>query len=55
MSKAKPIPDSMRAITPHLICADGGVEESRLLDEKNKLMHAMIRIGDSAAMNTSYA
>lgn len=62
MSKVKAIPDSMHAVTPHLICADGvaaiefykkafgAVEESRLLGEKNKLMHALIRIGGSAVM-----
>lgn len=64
MSKqnVKPIPDGMHTITPHLVCngaadaikfyqkAFGAVEVTRLPGEVGKLMHAMIRIGDSAIM-----
>jgi len=64
MSKqnVKPIPDGMHTITPHLVCngaadaiefyqkAFGAVELTRLPGEVGKLMHAMIRIGDSAIM-----
>jgi PhnB protein len=64
MSKqnVKPIPDGMHTITPHLVCngaadaiefyqkAFGAVELTRLPGEVGKLMHAMIRIGDSAVM-----
>ena len=62
MKKVKPIPDGMHSVTPHLICAGaaqaiefykkafGAVEEARLPAANGKLMHAMIRIGDSAVM-----
>lgn len=62
MSKIKPIPDGMRSVTPHLVCAGaseaiefykrafGAVEVTRLPGPDNKLMHAQIRIGDSAVM-----
>lgn len=64
MSKqnVKPIPEGMHTITPHLVCngaadaiefyqkAFGAVELARLPGEVGKLMHAMIRIGDSAIM-----
>ena len=58
----KPIPDGMHSLTPHLICANaaeaiafyqrafGATEESRLLMPDGKLMHASVRIGDSALM-----
>ena len=58
----KPIPDGMHSLTPHLICADAvqaigfyqrafnAVELSRLLMPNGKLMHATLRIGDSALM-----
>ena len=58
----KPIPDGMRSLTPHLICAGAAdaiefykqafnaVEMSRLPGPEGKLMHAMLRIGDSALM-----
>ncbi len=61
-SKVKPIPDGMHSLTPHLVCAGaadaigfykkafGAVEEVRLPGPDGKLMHAMIRIGDSALM-----
>lgn len=64
MSKqnVKPIPDGMHTITPHLVCngasdaiefykkAFGAIELARLPGPEGKLMHAMIRIGDSAVM-----
>ena len=61
-SKVKPIPDGMHSVTPHLVCAGaaeaiefykkafGAVEQARLPGPQGKLMHAMIRIGDSAVM-----
>jgi PhnB protein len=62
MPKVKPVPEGMHSVTPHLICAGaaeaiefykkafGAVEEARLPGPGGKLMHAMIRIGDSAVM-----
>ena len=62
MAKAKPVPEGMHSVTPHLICAGaadaiefykkafGAVEEARLPGPDGKIMHAMIRIGDSAVM-----
>lgn len=62
MKKVKPIPEGMHSVTPHLICAGaaqaiefykkafGAVEEARLPAPNGKLMHAMIRIGDSPVM-----
>src|SRR5687768_5526073 len=61
-AKAKPIPDGMHNITPHLVCAGAsaaidfyvkafGAEDCcRLPGPDGKLMHAMIRIGDSHIM-----
>jgi uncharacterized glyoxalase superfamily protein PhnB len=58
----KPIPDGMHSLTPHLICggaaeaiefyvkAFNAVELTRLPGPQGKLMHAVIRIGDSALM-----
>lgn len=58
----KPIPEDMHTVTPHLICRDaaaaieyykrafGAVEAGRLPGPGGKLIHAMIRIGDSAVM-----
>jgi uncharacterized glyoxalase superfamily protein PhnB len=52
----------MRSVTPHLVCAGaadaiefykkafGAVEAARLPGPQGKLMHAVIRIGDSALM-----
>ena len=60
--KVKPIPDGMRTVTPHLVCggaaeaiefykkAFGAEEVMRLPGPNGKLMHAQIRIGDSAIM-----
>lgn len=62
MQKARPIPEGMRSVTPHLICAGaadaiefykkafGAVELARLPGAQGRIMHAMIRIGDSAVM-----
>ena len=62
MPKVKPVPEGMRSVTPHLICAGaanaiefykkafGAVEAARLPGPDGKIMHAMIRIGDSAIM-----
>jgi PhnB protein len=60
--KARPVPEGMHAVTPHLVCAGAAdaiefykkafnaVELARLPAPDGKLMHAMIRIGDSAVM-----
>lgn len=62
MSTVKPIPDGMHSVTPHLICdgaadaitfytkAFAAVELSRLPGPNGKLMHALLRIGDSMIM-----
>lgn len=62
MAQVKPIPEGMRTITPHLVCAGaaeaiefykrafGAVENSRMPGPDGKLMHAQIRIGDSVLM-----
>jgi PhnB protein len=62
MPQVKPVPEGMRSVTPHLVCAGaadaiefykkafGAVELARLPGPQGKLMHAMIRIGDSAVM-----
>ena len=54
--------ERMRSVTPHLVCAGaaqaiefykkafGAVEEARLPGPDGKLMHALIRIGDSQIM-----
>ncbi|HEX3138545.1 MAG TPA: VOC family protein [Rhizobacter sp.] len=61
-TSAKPIPDGMRSLTPHLVCdgaaaaiefykkAFGAIEESRLPGPDGRLMHGQVRIGDSALM-----
>lgn len=58
----KPIPGGMHSVTPHLVCAGAAdaiefykkafnaKEEARLPGPDGKLMHAMIRIGDSPVM-----
>jgi PhnB protein len=60
--QVKPIPDGMHTVTPHLVCAGAAdaiefykkafkaVEMGRMPGPQGKLMHAMIRIGDSAVM-----
>jgi uncharacterized glyoxalase superfamily protein PhnB len=57
-----PIPEGMHSVTPHLICAGASdaiefykrafnaVELSRMPGPGGKIMHASIRIGDSAVM-----
>jgi len=62
MPQVKPVPEGMRTVTPHLVCAGaaeaiefykrafGAVEMARLPGPQGKLMHAMIRIGDSVVM-----
>jgi PhnB protein len=58
----KPIPEGMHTVTPHLTCdgaaaaiefykkAFGAVEAHRMPGPDGRLMHAMIRIGDSPVM-----
>ena len=60
--QVKPIPQGMHSVTPHLVCAGaakaiefykkafGAEEGGRLPGPDGRLMHAMIRIGDSAVM-----
>ena len=62
MPQVKPVPDGMRTVTPHLVCAGaadaiefykkafGAVEMARLPGPQGKVAHAMIRIGDSVVM-----
>ena len=61
-TQPRPIPEGMHSLTPHLVCdgaaaaidfykaAFGAVECVRLPTPDGKLMHAMLRIGDSALM-----
>ncbi len=61
-STVKPIPEGMHSLTPHLVCdgaaaaiefykrAFDAVEILRMPSADGKLMHAMIRIGDSMLM-----
>ncbi|MCW1885877.1 VOC family protein [Luteolibacter flavescens] len=61
-SSVKPVPEGMHTITPHLVCAGavaamefykkafGAIEIARLQGPDGRLMHGMIRIGDSALM-----
>lgn len=58
----KPVPDGMHTVTPHLVCdgaaaaiqfymdAFGAVELHRMPGPDGRLMHAMIKIGDSPVM-----
>jgi uncharacterized glyoxalase superfamily protein PhnB len=60
MPQVKPVPDWIRTVTPHLVCAGAAdaiefykkafnaVEMMRLPGPQGKLIHAGIRIGDSA-------
>jgi len=62
MPAAKPIPNDMHSVTPHLVCAGAAdaidfykkafnaVEVGRLPGPQGRLMHAMIRIEGSAVM-----
>lgn len=61
----KPIPDGMRTVTPHLVCARateaidfykrafGAEELSRLAGTDGRIMHAALRIGDSVIFLTN--
>ena len=61
-TSVKPIPDGMHSLTPHLVCngaadaiefykrAFGAVEMGRVPGPDGRLMHAQVRIGDSALM-----
>jgi len=61
-STVKPIPEGMRTLTPHLVCAGAAdaiefykkafnaVELSRLPGPPGKLAHGAVRIGDSVLM-----
>lgn len=60
--KVEPIPKDMHTITPHIVCAGaseaiafyikafGATEMARMPTPEGKLMHAMIKIGDSNIM-----
>ena len=62
MPQVKPIPDGMHSVTPHLVCAGAAdaiefykkafnaVELVRLPGPQGRIMHASLRIGDSAVM-----
>ena len=62
MPPVNAIPPGMHSVTPHLTCAGaadaiefykkafGATEAARLPGPDGKLMHAMVRIGDSAVM-----
>ncbi len=64
MPRVPPIPEGMRSITPHLVCAGAAraiefyakafnaKEDFRLPGPQGKLLHAMITIGDSHIMLT---
>ncbi|MEP6506192.1 MAG: VOC family protein [Betaproteobacteria bacterium] len=59
---ANPIPNGMHTITPHIVCGDaaaaiefykeafGAIEMFRLAGPDGKIVHAMVRIGDSPLM-----
>ncbi|WP_250513240.1 VOC family protein [Caballeronia sp. INDeC2] len=61
-SAVKPIPEDMHSLTPHLVCAGAAdaiefykrafdaVELGRIPGPDGKLMHAMVKIGDSTLM-----
>ena len=60
--QVKPIPEGMHTVTPHLVCAGASeaiafyikafeaTEVARMPGPGGKLMHAMVRIGDSMGM-----
>ena len=62
MPQVKPVPEGMHTVTPHLVCAGAAAaiefykkafnatEVGRLPGPQGKLMHAMLRIGDSSVM-----
>ncbi|MES2129797.1 MAG: VOC family protein [Pseudomonadota bacterium] len=61
-ANVKPIPEDMHSVTPHLVVAGasdaiafykaafGATEEARMPGPNGKLIHARVRIGDSAVM-----
>ena len=61
-NRVKPIPEGMHSLTPHIVCAGAAEaiefykkafnarEEGRVPGPDGTLMHAMVRIGDSALM-----
>jgi len=61
-SAVNPIPEGMRTVTPHLICAGaakaldfydkafGAEEQSRIPGPDGRVMHASFRVGDSVIM-----
>lgn len=62
MAKVQPIPSDMHSVTPHLVCkgaadaiafyvkAFNAVELAKLPGPDGRLMHGMVRIGDSLVM-----
>src|SRR5688500_13594328 len=62
MPQVKPVADGMHTVTPHLLCAGAAdaiafykkafsaVEKGRMPGPQGKLIHALIRIGNSAIM-----
>jgi uncharacterized glyoxalase superfamily protein PhnB len=58
----RPIPEGMHSLIPNLICANapeaidfykrafGAVEQSRIVGQNGKIMHAMLRIGQAHLM-----
>ena len=62
MTQTNPIPEGMHTVTPHLVCAGAAeaiefykkafnaIELIRMPGADGKLMHAMIKIGDSTIM-----
>jgi PhnB protein len=60
----KPIPEGMRSLTPHIVCANAAdaiefykkafnaIEQFRLPGPGGKIMHACLKIGDSMLMMT---
>jgi len=62
MPQVKPVPEGMHTLTPHLVCAGAAdaiefykkafnaTEMGRMPGPDGRLMHAMIRIGDSSLM-----
>jgi uncharacterized glyoxalase superfamily protein PhnB len=61
-TKVNPVPADMHTITPHIVCANavaaiefykkafGAIDAGQMLAPNGKLIHGMIRIGDSAIM-----
>jgi uncharacterized glyoxalase superfamily protein PhnB len=61
-TQVKRIPEDMHTVTPHIVCRDavaaiefykkafGAIDCGQMLAPNGKLIHGMIRIGDSAVM-----